>query len=218
MPNLDYTILGLIGFAIVAIIVALIYSKVIKPVKMSYTSSSFFIKNKIKNIFLSLINKLVINKYKKNIIINDLSINTKAIKQIAIGKNIYLISDPLYYNIINIQKDKNEIVVKLKNKETNYPLPFDVQTFIKGSNELRKKYKKNLNFEIIIPCLNKEINDIKIDNINFININNLENKIIEIENNTNINNDLINLKNFEKTIIYSKKRFFINYKNEYIKK
>jgi len=63
------------------------------------------------------------------------------------AKKFYLISDPLYWNAVEVKKIKNDYMTKVLRKSENYSLPYDLSLFIEGAKFLKKIiFKKKTSF------------------------------------------------------------------------
>ncbi len=215
---MGWTIFVLIIVAVIAIIAALIWTKVIRPNKFSYTTKSYLVRKEIKSQVLDLIKENKVDKYLENIIIRSDSVETYAIERLAISKKcVYIFSDALYYDVNEVTKDKGQYTCITKRRGNQF-FPGDLLTFLKGAKLIKNKLLKNYEVCIIVPSVNKEFKPVELDNINFIKIEDIK----EFINNYEKRKDLKkpnekDLEKFEKIISYQKKRFFINKKNVYKK-
>lgn len=218
ISTLQFAIYILIGIAVIGVIGALIWTKLIKPHKISYTSTSFLVRSKIKNLMNHLVDTTTISKYQQNITFKLSNLEVQAVSKIAYGKkNLYLISDPLYWNILEVKKKKNKYITRISKKNDDHIFPHDLSLFIKGAKFLKKHYLEKENIILIIPALNKKFNEIMIDNIHFVMIDDLENFILKQEENNQI---LISEKIISKleSIIILKRNKFLFFKKISCKK
>ncbi len=213
---MEWTILVLIIVAIVAIIAALIWTKIIKPNKFSYTTKSYLVRHEIKSQVLDLIKEKQILRYLENITIRSTSVETYAIERIAISnKCIYLFSDALYYDVNEVIKEKGQYTCITK-KRGNQSFPGSLLTFLKGAKLIKSKLLKNYEVCIIAPSVNKEFKNCELDNIHFMKIGDIKEFITNYEKQKDLKKpNVSDLEKFEKMITYQKKRFFINKKNVY---
>lgn len=160
-----YICLGVAGFLI---IVALIYTKIIKPNTFSYSSNSFFVKWKFKNILKELKNKKVISECYLDLSYNLGQMDIGNLNYFAVGNKMFLISSPLYWNVKKVFLEKNKIMCATKKK--NFTLPLDVDMFLNFSKKFIKFYKIKKDVQIIIPCLNKDFENTTINDIDFVNM------------------------------------------------
>ncbi len=219
MSYSEWIIIGLICLGVLAIIIALIWTKLIKPNTFVYTSNNFIDKSNRKKIFTELVDDSVLTKYLANVSIKSNNISTYSINEILISnKCIYLISDALYYETTSVSKEKGVLKARLK-KGGYKDMPHNLIMYYDAVKFVKKNLLKNNEVCIITPCLNKNFNEYEIDNINFVKFEKLKEFIKEFDKKeTLVKRDDNELKEFEKNISFIKNRFFITKKNVYTKK
>lgn len=172
---------SLIGIGALAVIILLVYTKIIKPSTFGYTSQSFFVKRKSKKIFDKLIKDKKLIKGFSDVLFDSNDLTLAAIDYIYFGNEfIYLISNPLYWNIKNIEEDKGSLVV-VTSRCKKLTLPLDIEVFIKAIKNFKKLFSINKNLIIIIPCLNKEFKNTRFNEIDFIKLSDIDKFIISKE-------------------------------------
>lgn len=191
-----YIILGLIGLAIVLIIGALIYTKIIKPNTFSYSSKSYVATNKIKSNLKELKNQKVIENVYTNLSFVKSGYKPMTFEYIVIANKIVFICNPVYWNVYDVKMEKNEFVA-ISGKDKKQTLPLDTLLFIDSCKNFKKIYKIKNESLIVVPFLNKDFVDKQINNIDFININNLNSYLSKIE----IPESDLDFKEFEKQIL-----------------
>ncbi|BAC44242.1 HAD superfamily hydrolase [Malacoplasma penetrans HF-2] len=116
MTITSISIIVLICLGVILVIGALIYTKLIKPNTFAYTSTSFYVKQILKSKF---------KKFKKDKLIKegymDVSWNLENTKfgnvpYLLYEESIYLISNPLYWNIREVKEENNNIICESKKK------------------------------------------------------------------------------------------------------
>ncbi|MGL4647630.1 MAG: hypothetical protein ACRCVI_02785 [Mycoplasmoidaceae bacterium] len=206
----QYIIYSLIGLGALACLIALIWTKLIRPNNSAFTSSFWYIKRQIINLGKNLVQKNKLDKAYYEVGVKLSNENYGYFDYLFIGHDhVYLISNPIYWNINDIKFNQQKFVLlNKKNKEFN--LPLDLQIYLKSAKLIQKQISKN---EIIclVPCLNKNFKSKKINHLEFIRFDELEKFIQEAE--INQESQIITLKNeIEKHLVIkkAKKRFILN--------
>lgn len=209
----QWIIISLIIVGFVACGFALLWTKIIKPNDFCYTTNNLIVKNKIKKQLIDLINSSVLIKYFYNISIKTNKIDTLAINNLFYSKKqIYFISDALYYNIVDVCKTSNEIKAITKRKAKELIFPGSLQLFISGCRTLNKSELRGTKTCIIVPCLNKDFQEKNIDNIHFIKIENVASFITKNEKLTKQTKlDQQTIKQLEEKVIINKKKLFFKF-------
>ena len=170
----------LIGVGVVACIVALIYTKIIKPNTFGYTKKNSFEKQSYNKLILKLnsISKVysyenltLIFEKQKPIIIERLFVTTQ---------NVFMVSRPIEKSVLDIEI-KNEADIKLIYKNKKLDLPLDINLMLTNYKLFKKQTNLKQNAILIIPFLNKTISNKKINNIHFVEYESLYDYIIKID-------------------------------------
>lgn len=172
-------IIVLIGVGLLACIIALIYTKIIKPNTFGYST-------KKNNSYLNIANKL--NSQSKtyyyhnlNLLLNENESQPIIIEHLIITiQNAFALSNPIEKKVENIEIINNEIKLIYKNNK-KLDLPLDTNLLVANAKLLRKKADIKNNMKIIIPLLNSEFDFKKHENIYFVQFNNVLEQIKKID-------------------------------------
>lgn len=157
----------LIGVGIVACIVALIYTKIIKPNTFGYTKKNSLERQSYNKLVSKLNSISKVHSYENLTLIFD-NQRPIVIERLFITiQNVYMVARPIEKSVIDIEI-KNEGDIKLVYKKKKLDLPLDVNLLIANSKLFKKQIDQKENIQIIIPFLNKEISNKKINNIHFV--------------------------------------------------
>lgn len=185
MSPMNITIIVLISIGVIAIIIALIWTKLIKPNSFAYTNKNFITKRRYKDLISKIKQSTNIQEF------NELKLNFDNQKITLIerlffsSQNVYIISYPIEKKALDVFTKANEIKIKFENKVLD--LPLDINVLI--ANVKIFKRKMNLkNIKLIVPMANEKFKDKEIENIYFVNeekletlINNLESEATEFD-------------------------------------
>lgn len=195
--NIEITIIVLICVGTIALISAIVWTKIIKKNDWIDCNKTLFTINLIKKD----ISKNFSDK-EKYVLMSDIFYSDTETNKICFfylnnvlitSKNIFLITYELSSRGREVRKVANELkVIDKKNKEFNFPIEID--TVFKNFKNIKKSLD-NKEIKIIVPCSYKdfkyycsEINPY----IHFVNSNKISDTITEIENNSAdvVNTDL----------------------------
>ncbi|MDK2819638.1 MAG: hypothetical protein KFW07_02260 [Mycoplasmataceae bacterium] len=208
-----YIIMSLLALVI---IIALIWTKIISKNTFSPIYTSLLKTRNGKKMYMELLNKNVLKKIYSNstFISNDISI--QLISEVYIGYNyIYLISKSLSKDIKTIKNKNGNIIINSKTKNKKLTLNPEIELFIKSTKKFKKIFDVKDNLKVIIPILNKDFKNTKIDKINFVSVDKISDLITAYESQETTTIFTDQLSEIEAKIIVKNKHFFINIKSVY---
>lgn len=173
--------IALIAAGVIAVILALFWTKIVKPSTFGYTSKSIIVKWKLKKIFKNLFNSHKIIKSYQNVCFDLTDINMAIIDSMYFGNDfIYIVSNSFYWNIKEIIFSQNKLkIITTRNKELD--LPLDIDFFLKATRSFNKNFDSKEHVKIIVPCLNKNFKNININNIHYMKIVDIDKFIQDLE-------------------------------------
>lgn len=176
----DILVLSLIGVGAFACVCALIWTKLIKPVEMSYVSTSYVAKRKTKSLIKQLFKEGKLSK-----IMRDPSFKSTdsyiILDYLVFGNDkVYAISQSMYWNIASVKFAGSKFEVTTKKGKT-LDLPLEISLFEASAKSFRKFFETKDKLEVIIPCLNKEFQYYKHNNLNFVQVDKVKQFIIDNE-------------------------------------
>lgn len=179
MTLMTITIISLICIGIFLCILALIYTKIIKPNDFGYSKKNILIKQEYDNLIKKLNSQSKTLHY-ENICILD---NNKQIiinRLLVTKQNSYIITNFIDKKVIDVERNKNNIKLIYPNKKLS--LPLDINCDVENYKLLRKNFSQfKENIILIVPMINKSFEMKTINNIVFIQEENLYNEIKKIE-------------------------------------
>lgn len=215
LSMVEITLYSLFGIIVLAIIIALIWTKLIKKNTFSHVSYNYFQTPNGRKMFLKLIKKSTLKKIYTKVTFHIQNISIQSISDIYIGNNyIYLISSPLTKNIKDV-KNENGSFLTISKKNVKLNIHPEIEFFNNACKDFIKIFKLKNNVKIIIPASNKAFNTMNTENLTFVSTNKLEEVIqkFESEESTPLLED--KLKQLEKSITTKNRRFFIKIRSVY---
>lgn len=213
---LEITLYVLIIIGVLSVIIALIWTKIIRKNTFSHISFNYFKTLRGKKEFNNLLKDDVLKKIYIGISINSENLSTQVINDIYVGSNyIYLISNSLSKNIGEVRSVNGKFITISRNKKTNLDINPEIELFISSSKKLGEFFDIRKNLKIIVPASSEKFLVNEVGNIIFLPTKDIVNTIINFELDSNVpffNEQLLKL---EKAIIIKKKRFFSLGKNIY---
>ncbi|MGL5732487.1 MAG: hypothetical protein ACRCXE_00215 [Metamycoplasmataceae bacterium] len=212
---LEISLFVVFGIMILVIIIALIWTKVIKRNDFSFISYEYFHTPSGKKMFLNLINKGTLKKIHTRVVFRVPDLTIQAINSLFIGNNnIYLISKSIARNVEQIKYESNSFYT-VSNKNDKLKINPEIELFLNGSRNFKKHFELQDNTQVIVPIANKEFKTTRIQNITFVSISNLDQIITQFELDENSFISAQQIEEVEKTITKKSNRLFVKFKNTY---
>ncbi|MGL5590776.1 MAG: hypothetical protein ACRDCH_01770 [Metamycoplasmataceae bacterium] len=215
MSILEISLLVVFGIMILIIIIALIWTKLIKKNDFSFVSYDYFNILSGRKTFLDLIKKGSLKKIHTRVVFKVPDLTMQAINSLYIGnENIYLISKSISRDVEQIKYESNAFYT-ISRKKNKLKINPEIELFLNASIKFKKHFELQDNTKVIVPVANKEFKTTRIQNITFVSINNLDQIITEFEAAENSFLSEQQIKEVEKNITKKTNRLFIKFKNTY---
>ncbi|SMC18986.1 hypothetical protein [Mycoplasmopsis agassizii] len=213
----DIAVYFFMALFVVIIAALILWTKVIKKTKFSYTSSNLIKRYKRHRMLIRLTKEHVLTSYYSSFVITGNYTYLAAIKKIAIGKNaIYLIANPLEKNIHDVlTKSSSFITMSKKGEKLIHP---ELDLFIKAAQEFKSAFQVNEQVKVIIPFTNASMNSKKLRNIEFIAEHNLSKYILDMEKDPSVDDyEVVKQihEQLKRSIKFLKTHLFITFKNKW---
>lgn len=166
MSPINITLIVLIGLGVLSCIMALIWTKLIRPNSFGYSNKNIVTKRNYQNLIRTLSSKSKIYSYEDIYLKFSEDKNPLIIERMLITtQNVFIITNPIEKKVIDINLDKTNSI-KLKYLKKTLDLPLDINIAIANTKLLQSQTKCS-NIKIIIPYSNPDIIHFSKDNIYF---------------------------------------------------
>ena len=181
MSIIQITIISLIIIGATACILALIWTKIIRPNDFAYSYKN----RQFKTQYEELIKHL--NSQSKVVTFNNILLNFDQTKAIIIERmfvtvqNVYLVANPLSKKVLDVKVEQEKI--KLCYLKKNFNLPLDLNLLINTRKQLSHYSKTSIT--LIVPVLNSDFASKEVQQMHFVALEQMEALINKLEMQTN---------------------------------
>ena len=181
MSIIQITIISLIIIGATACILALIWTKIIRPNDFAYSYKN----RQFKTQYDELIKHL--NSQSKVVTFNNILLNFDQTKAIIIERmfvtvqNVYLVANPLSKKVLDVKVEQEKI--KLCYLKKNFNLPLDLNLLINTRKQLSHYSKTSIT--LIVPVLNSDFASKEVQQMHFVALEQMEALINKLEMQTN---------------------------------